>query len=67
MDRLIMAQELHKLSETELMALLAEINRHIASSNPGTPERRNALASYENVQRTLNMRRIRRFTPTVSP
>ncbi|MCF6198535.1 MAG: hypothetical protein L3J67_03910 [Hyphomicrobiaceae bacterium] len=67
MDRLIVTQELNSLSETQLMALLVKIDRQIACSHPDTPERRNALASYENVQRALNMRRIKRFTPTVSP
>jgi len=67
MDRLIMAQELHSLNETELRALLHEVSQQLALSNPGSPERRNALASYENIVRTLNMRRAKQFKPTMFP
>ncbi len=67
MDRLIMTQELHSLNETELRALLHEVSQQLARSNQGSHERRNALASYENIVRTLNMHRARQFKPTMSP
>jgi len=67
MDRLIMTQELHSLNETELRALLQEVSQQITRSNTGSHERRNALASYENIMRTLNMRRAKQFKPTMSP
>lgn len=67
MDRLILAPELRSYSEAQLFALLGAIDRWIAVTAPGTPERRNALASHENVQREINRRRTRHLQPVASP
>ena len=67
MSRLIMAQELKTHSIAELFSLLAAIKNDFAASNPGTPERRNAIASFENVQREINHRRSRHLQPVPSP
>ena len=45
MERLIMAQELKTHSIAELFTLLASINRQLACTQPGTYQRRNAIAS----------------------
>lgn len=66
MDRLITAQELTNLDEAALFSLLDEFNRVIALSQRGSPQRRNALASYENIQRELN-RRLSRPRPPIAP
>lgn len=67
MDHLIMAPALYSYSQAELFALLGEISRWLAGTAPGTHERRNAIASYENVQRELNRRRARHLQPAASP
>ena len=67
MDHLIMAPALRSCSQAQLFALLSEINRWLATTAPGTPARRNAIASYENVQRELNRRRARHLQPVASP
>jgi len=67
MDRLIMAQELKTHSITELFTLLASINRQLACTQPGTYQRRNAIASYENVQREVIRRLARHLQPVASP
>ena len=67
MSRLILAQELKTHSIAELFSLLATIDNDLATSDPGTPERRNAIASFENVQREINRRRARHLRPVPSP
>lgn len=67
MDRLIMAQELKTHSIAELFTLLASISRQLACTEPGTYQRRNALASYENVQREVIRRLARHLQPVASP
>lgn len=57
MSRLILGQELKHLREGELLALFNAVSFELNRSNPDTPERRNALASLENIQRELNQRR----------
>lgn len=49
--RLISAFELHRRSATELSALFGQITKGLALTQRGTPERRNALASLENIAR----------------
>lgn len=67
MSRLIMAQDLKTHSIAALFSLLAAIDKDIAVSDPGTPARRNAIASHENVQREINRRRARHLQPVPSP
>ena len=57
MSRLILGQELQHLKEGELPALFNAVSLELTRSKPGTYQRRNALASLENIQRTLNQRR----------
>lgn len=45
--------ELAKLSESELRGLYAETFNALVRSAPETPERRNALASLENIEAEL--------------
>ena len=54
--KLITRFELAAKSKTELHALLREIFNELARSNPDTHQRRNALASIENIQREINSR-----------
>lgn len=49
--RLITHFELATRSESELAALFACITRELPHMKAGSPERRNALASLENIQR----------------
>ncbi len=54
--KLITRFELAAKSKTELHALLMEVFNELARSNPDTHQRRNALASIENIQREINSR-----------
>ena len=56
MSRLILGNELYGKSESELFALFNTASAELIRSEPGTPERRNALASLENIQRVLVQR-----------
>ena len=49
--RLISAFELHRRSANELSVLFGQVSRGLARTQPGTPERRNALATLENISR----------------
>lgn len=51
--RLITRFELAAKSETELHGLLREAFNDLAKSEADSPERRNALASIENIQNEL--------------
>ncbi|MCR9087554.1 MAG: hypothetical protein NXH97_12520 [Rhodobacteraceae bacterium] len=53
---LITRFELAALTEAELRGLMRETFNALARSEPGSPERRNALASLENVQAELACR-----------
>ena len=53
MSKLILPQSLKKLSLSELWALHAKVQRDLAKSEYGSPERRNALASLENIERAI--------------
>ncbi len=57
MSSLITAWELQNRTEKELCALFRKVSQEAAQSDPGTPERRNAVASLENINRALNTRR----------
>ena len=53
---LITRFELAALNEDQLRGLLRESFNALARSKPDSPERRNALASLENIQRELQIR-----------
>lgn len=63
MRKVITPSELHTRSETELSALFQSVSRELTGTEPGSVERRNTLASLENIQRTLAARRSRRPKP----
>lgn len=54
--KLITRFELAALSEPQLRSLLRETFNVLAKSKPDSPERRNALASMENIQAELGVR-----------
>lgn len=49
--RLISAFELHRRSASELSDLFGQVSKGLALTPRGTPERRNALATLENIAR----------------
>jgi len=51
--RLITRFELAAKNEIELYGLLSEVFNELARSEPDTYQRRNALASIENIQREI--------------
>ena len=57
--KLITSVELSNKTETELRALFGMVSKALVQTDRGTPERRNALASLENINRTLNGMRAR--------
>lgn len=53
---LITRFELSALKETELRGLMRDVFNALARSEPDSPERRNALASLDNIQAELASR-----------
>ena len=53
MCRIITASELNNKTSNELSALFYKVSQAVAKSEPGSPERRNALASLENISRAM--------------
>ncbi len=53
MCRIITTSELHNKTDIELSALFQKVSQQVAKSEPGSPERRNALASLENISRAM--------------
>jgi len=49
--RLISTYELHRRNLNELSLLFGQVSRGLARTERGTPERRNALATLENISR----------------
>ena len=49
--KLIVNYELHKRSESELSALFCAVSKGLVHTKRESPERRNALASLENISR----------------
>ena len=49
--RLISTHELHCQNESELSALFCTVSEKLVRTSRGSPERRNALASLENISR----------------
>jgi hypothetical protein len=56
MMKLILSHELHKRSESELSALFCTVAKGLIRTERGSPERRNALASLENISRARSLR-----------
>ena len=50
--RLITPQELSERTDEELQALFNAVSKALANTKVATPERRNALATLENIERT---------------
>ncbi len=61
--KLISAFELHRRSENELSALFGHVSKGLVLTGRGTPERRNALASLENISRARRQRMAMRPAP----
>lgn len=57
MRKVITQSELHSRSESELSALFRKVSQELTGTTPGSTERRNTLASLENIQRALATRR----------
>lgn len=53
MNRLLTIAELQQRNASELHALFRQASQALARTTAGTPERRNGLASIENIQRAL--------------
>ena len=49
--KLISAYELHRRSANELSALFSQVSSGLVLTRRGSPERRNALATLENIAR----------------
>ncbi len=56
--KLVTRFELAVKNESELYALLRNAFNELAKSNSDTPQRRNALASIENIQNELSSRAL---------
>ena len=54
--KLILNHELQKRSDSELSALFCTVSKGLVRTKRGTPERRNALASLENISRARTVR-----------
>lgn len=53
MCRIITRTELQHLTDNELRALFNRVTRELIQSDPGTPDRRNALANLDTIQIAL--------------
>ncbi len=63
MCKIITSYDLDHRSDNELCALFQKVSQDLTKSEPGTYQRRNALASIENISRELNRRRAYRLKP----
>ena len=54
--KLVSAIELHRRSANELSELFGQVSRGLARTQHGSPERRNALATLENIARERRVR-----------
>ena len=63
MKKIITTLELQKHSDSELSILFREVSQDLAQSEPDSPERRNALASMENINRAMHKRRGQHLKP----
>ena len=56
--RLISNYELQTRNEKELSAIFCQVSKNLVRTKRGSPERRNALASLENISRARRMRML---------
>jgi len=56
--KLFLNHELQKRSESELSALFCMVSKGLVRTKRGSPERRYALASLENISRARSMRML---------
>ncbi len=63
MIKLMTRHELAKLNLAQLHQLFQMLHKSLAQTSPGTSERRNCLASLENLQREINQRHSRQWKP----
>jgi hypothetical protein len=54
--KLMLTHELQKRTESELSALFCTVSKGLVRTKRGSPERRNALASLENISRARAVR-----------
>lgn len=54
--KLISSYELHRRSESELSVLFGQVSKGLVLTQRGSPERRNALATLENIARVRRMK-----------
>lgn len=67
MSRIVVPSELRHLTLTELWGLHARIERDLIQSEAGSAERRNGLASLENIRRAANARMRDQGGPAQGP
>jgi hypothetical protein len=53
MSRIITPSELQRLGPQELRSLFHKVSQELAQTQPGTQERRETLASLDNIQRAI--------------
>ncbi len=58
--KLICTHELHRRTENELSVLFGQVSKGLVLTQRGTPERRNALATLENIARARRQRMVAR-------
>ena len=63
MSKVITVFELQRLPQSELAAMQRNMQDALTRSAEGSTERRNALASLENINRVLNARRALNLRP----
>lgn len=56
MPKIVLPSDLQTFTLTELWGLHAKAERELTQSAAGSPARRNALASLENIRRAINLR-----------
>jgi len=59
--KIIINYELAKRSESQLKGLFTKLSRDLVTTERGTPERRNILASMENVRRKIAVVHVGNF------
>ncbi len=63
MKKVITTMELQQQTGSELSALFRKVSQDLVQSEPGSPERRNTLASLENINRAINTRQTLQLKP----
>jgi len=61
--KLISNMELYARNESELSAIFCTVSQRLVRTKRGTPERRNALASLENISRVRAQKYAMRGAP----